>query len=261
MIALVTLPLPRPLSITVPVMRGADIDCAGRVLNRYLQTGNLGAHDQSSDRVRETWGTGKATLTRKARKKAGLPSGFAYTAALDRVLIKAGAFDAKADDLRAEYIKSLVPPTPSMVHPHAAGYVSSVCQGIHPTAGLDGNMALDWCAHGGTPVLAVVAAEIVKISGRNPAWGAENSIGIFGYNVHYVSFGGYKWFSTHYGTLNNLYVGKKLRAGDVVGRVGTWPGDPGRSHTHLGVTSPHGSADAIRLIEKVAASPRVRVRA
>lgn len=261
MIPLVTLPLPRPLSITVPPMRGADIDAAARALHRYLKTGNLGAHDKSRDIVRETWGTGKANLTRAARKQAKLPSGFAYTASLDRVLIKTGAFDAKADDLRAEYIKSLVPPTPSMVHPHAAGWESTVCQGIHPTAGLEGNMALDWCAQGGTPVLSVVAAEVVKISGRNPSWGAENSIGIYGWSIHYVSFGGYRWFATHFGTLNNLYVGKKVRAGDVVGRVGSWPGDPGRSHTHLGCTSPHGSADAIRLIEKVAASPRVHVRA
>lgn len=244
----------------MPPLRGTDVDAAARALHRYLQDGQLGAHDRSRPIVRETWGTGKATLARKARRKAKLPDGWQYTPALDRVLINAGAFDQKANALRANWIaENTVPPPPAMVHPHPHGFVSSVCQGIHETAGLAGNMALDWCAQGETPVVAVVAAEIVKISGRNPASGADNTVGLFGWNIHYVSQGGYRWFSTHYGSYR-VWVGQKVKAGDVIGSVGRWPGDPGRSHTHLGVTSPRGRADAIKLINRVAASPRVRLR-
>lgn len=62
--------------------------------------------------------------------------------------------------------------------------------------------------------------------------------------------------STHYGK-RFVSVGQKVKRGHAVGLVANWPGDPGRSHTHLGVTSPHGRADATRLIRQVSVAPRV----
>lgn len=238
---------------------GSDVDGAARALHRYLRTGRLGKHGDQSTPVRETFGPAKAKLAAQARRKAGLPAGFTVDAALDRVLRKADAYDELARQLVHDYnVAHAVPILPRLVHPHAAGGPSSVCQGIHPTAGLDGNEALDFCAPGGTLVVAVIDCQVVKISGHSPNHVVDSAVGIFGWNIHYVSTGGYRWFSTHYGSYF-VGVGQKLKRGTAVGRVGHWPNDPGRSHTHLGVTSPHGRADAIRLIQQVAAAPRVRV--
>lgn len=240
---------------------GSDVDGNARALHRFLGTGRLGVHGDKPTPVRETFGPGKALLARQARRKAGLPDGVTVDAALDRVLRKADAYDELAKKLVRDYnVAHAVPILPRLVHPHACCGPSSVCQDIHPTAGLDGNYALDWCAPGDTLVVAVVDCQVVKISGHPPSHVVDSAVGIFGWNIHYVSAGGYRWFSTHYGTYF-VRVGQKLKRGTAVGRVGRWPNDPGRSHTHLGVTSPHGRADAIRLIRQVAAAPRVRISA
>lgn len=247
--------------VTAPVPSvGSDVDGATRALHRFLHTGRLGAHGDKPQHVRETFGPGKAALAARARREAGLPPGFSVDAALDRVLRKADAYDELARKLVHDYnVAHAVPILPRLVYPHAAGGPSTVCQGIHPTAGLDGNEALDFCAPGDTLVVAVIDCQVVKISGHPPSHVIDSAVGIFGWNIHYVSAGGYRWFSTHYGSYF-VRVGQKLRRGQAVGRVGRWPNDPGRSHTHLGVTSPHGRADAIRLIQQVAAAPRVRVQ-
>lgn len=256
----------RVLSATPFPTVGSDVDGAARALHRYLGTGNLGKHDRSRQSVRETFGPAKAQLAREARRVAGLPAGWQVTPALDRVLRKASAYDLKAEELVAAYNEAhLMPVLPTRVYPHPLGARSSICQGVHPTAGLPGNIALDFCAPGGTYVLAPVDCEIVKVSGHNPAAGEitmpdGSRPGIFGYNVHFVSRGGYRWFSTHYG-LVVVRVGQKLKRGDAVGLVGHWPNDPGRSHSHIGVTSQHGVADATTLIRMVGAAPRVPVPA
>lgn len=148
--------------------------------------------------------------------------------------------------------------TLTLCYPHPQGATSGVCQGLHITAGLTGNWAIDFCAPGGTKVVAVERATIVKLSGRNPSEGAQQDIGIFGWSIHYETANGYHYFSTHYGS-RSYHVGQIVDPGDVLGTVGSWPGDPGRSHTHLGVTSPLGSADAKRKITAVAQAQRVAV--
>lgn len=105
-------------------------------------------------------------------------------------------------------------------------------------------------------MLAVQAGEVTKISGRSPALGADQKVGIFGYSVHYATDSGYRWFSTHYGSLY-AKVGQRLKVGTRLGLVGNWTDDPGRSHTHLGVTSPKGEYDAKRTVELVANGPRI----
>lgn len=144
----------------------------------------------------------------------------------------------------------------ALCYPHPQGAVSSVGQGPHVTAGLTGNVAIDFMAPGGTKVVAVERAKITKLSGRDPATGADQRIGIFGWSIHYETATGYRWFSTHYGT-RMCRLGQLVEVGQVVGTVGDWPGDPGRSHTHLGVTSPLGTVDATKRILAVAAAPRV----
>jgi len=59
------------------------------------------------------------------------------------------------------------------------------------------------------------------------------------------------YFATHLGDHTAL-IGRKVKRGDLLGHVGHWPGDPGRSHTHLGVTHPMGKRAAVARIEAVA---------
>ena len=142
-------------------------------------------------------------------------------------------------------------------YPHPKGALSEICQGLHPTAGLTGNWAIDFCAPGGTKVVAVERAKITRLSGRDPSQGADQVIGIFGWSIHYETAEGYRYFSTHYGSLSSLSIGQIVDIGQVLGTVGHWPGDPPRSHTHLGVTSPLGSTDAKKRITAVSQAPKV----
>lgn len=143
-----------------------------------------------------------------------------------------------------------------LCHPIPAG-VSVRIGDLHPTAGLIGNWALDFICKGGTKVLAVEHARITKLSGLDPALGSEDEVGIFGWSVHYETPKGYRYFTTHYGTRAALFVGQQVDAGQVLGTVGHWPNDPGRSHLHQGVTSPLGTADAKKKMLSIAAAQRV----
>jgi hypothetical protein len=142
-------------------------------------------------------------------------------------------------------------------YPHPSGSLSQVCQGLHQTAGLSGNWAIDFCAPGGTKVLAVERATIRKLSGRDPSQGADQMVGIFGWSIHYETATGYRYFSTHYGVRSPLTVGQVVDVGQVLGTVGSWPGDPSRSHTHLGVTSPFGVTDAKKRITAISQATKV----
>lgn len=142
-------------------------------------------------------------------------------------------------------------------YPHPLGAPHTyIGQGLHETAGITGNWAIDFMAPGGTPILAVENARITRLSGRDPNLGAQQTIGIFGWSIHYETPAGYRYFSTHYGT-RSCVEGQRVDCGEVIGTVGSWPGDPGRSHLHLGVTSPLGIADAKKRITAVSQAPRV----
>jgi len=247
--------LTRTLQITYPtLMRGADVEAAKRAMIRYLDSGPMWKSFVAAPKaVRRTWGLGARALTKKVQAKAGIAQTGMLGPATERELRKAGAFDAAADALLDQYAATLV----TICYPHPLGAKSTIGQGLHLTAGLPGNWAFDFMAPGGTPVVAVEAAEIVKISGHPPTYVPDSGVGIFGWNLHYKTPAGYRWFSTHYGSLA-CRVGQQVKVGQVVAHVGSWPGDPGRSHTHLGVTSPKGWTDAKAKIEAVARAPRVK---
>jgi murein DD-endopeptidase MepM/ murein hydrolase activator NlpD len=194
------------------------------------------------------------TLVKQVQREAGLDQSGVLGPATERALRKAGAFDAKCEEWLAAYERSLH----VLYYPHPAGATSSVCQHLHPTAGLDGNWAYDFCCPGGTLVVAPEAGEIVKISGHPPTRVIDANVGIYGWNLHLVTDSRYRWFSTHHDYLQ-VREGQRVQAGQVIARVGRWPNDPGRSHTHLGVTSPHGEADAKRRIAQVAFGKKARV--
>jgi peptidase M23-like protein len=248
--------LTRTLKLKPTPMRGLDVEAWAAGAHRYLQDGQLGAFRKQSARVRETFGTGKRTLAKKCAKKAGLPQFGVVGPELMAVMTAASAFDELSEFQFDVYAKLFAPPT--IVYPHASGFASSVCQGLHETAGLGGNWAIDFCARGGTFVVASEAATIKKLSGRDPVIPPQNLVGIWGWSIHYETSAGYRYFSTHYGE-RIVFVGQQVKAGEVIGMVGSWPGDSGRSHTHLGVTSPYGERDAKRRIQQVSKSPHVEV--
>jgi len=122
---------------------------------------------------------------------------------------------------------------------------------LHPTTGLPGNWALDFMAPGGTPFLAPQDCKVTRWSGNDPARG-EVAPSIFGWSMYLRTSGGVVYFATHLGE-RSAAVGRKVKRGDLLGYVGNWPHNPGRSHTHLGVTWPVPlKRPAVRRIENVA---------
>jgi len=142
-----------------------------------------------------------------------------------------------------------------LCYPHPKGSKSTVNEKwIHETGGLAHNWALDFMAPGGTPVLAVEAGTIWRLSGHDPAGGVNGDI--YGWNTYLMTRDGLMYFYTHQ-DLRFVKLGQRVKRGDIIGRVGQWPGDPGRSHTHLGVTHPMGMRASQRAIKNVAEAPRI----
>jgi murein DD-endopeptidase MepM/ murein hydrolase activator NlpD len=219
--------------------QGIDVEGVGRALSRAGFMGPLARFVQKPVSVRRTYGIGKTAAVKRLQAKHRLKQTGVYGKREHEKLEP--WFDRYAAHLMLDWR-----PPARIVTPIAAATPPTF---LHPTAGLLGNWALDWMAPGGTPVVAVEDCAIVKLSGRNPSLGADQLIGIYGWSIHYRTASGYSYFSTHYGEREpGLEVGQRLYAGDRVGKVGSWPGDPGRSHLHLGVTSPLGPDDAKRRI-------------
>lgn len=142
-------------------------------------------------------------------------------------------------------------------YPHPAGYLSSICQGLHPTEGIPGNWAVDLCAHGGTPIVAPFAGRISRLSGHDPATGTHGSAGdIFGWSTYLTRADGMFAYLTHQGK-RSVAEGQSVSLGQQIGIVGNWPGNPGRSHTHIGITSPKGWRESQKLVLAIAHAPRL----
>ncbi len=130
--------------------------------------------------------------------------------------------------------------TPSLVHPIPRGYAFSVCQGDHPTDGLAGYLAWDFCASPGTPVVAVQTGVVHKWSGHDPKGGYVNqNRGVFGWSLYLRADSGADYYYTHLGSrLSEPSSGmRRVHAGQRIGTIGDWPGNRARSHLHLGVRS------------------------
>lgn len=141
---------------------------------------------------------------------------------------------------------------PTLVYPHPAnlGLHRPPRSDLHETAGIAQNWALDFMAPGGTKVYAPEAGLIWKLSGHDPRVGVIDG-DIYGWNVYLHTPAGLLYFGTHYGDYV-VKLGQKVKAGQLIAHVGHWPNDPGRSHTHLGITHPAGITAAKNAICKVA---------
>lgn len=238
----------------VPPMRGLDVDAHADAAHRYLQDGQLNAYRHQKPIVRETFGTGKRTLMKKAAKKAELPQYGVLGPALYQALWEAGCYKGRGTDLLLEYAR---PVMPSLVYVHDKRFASYSTGNVHVTGGISGNYALDFMAEPGTPVLALEDGVISRTSGNDPRTGLHGSFrDVFGWSIYLkVRFGFY--YLTHMGRLF-VHGGDTVKVGDVIGEVGDWPHDRGRSHTHAGYTNIlHLSYLSTRQIRTVAAAPRV----
>lgn len=147
-------------------------------------------------------------------------------------------------------------PAKLLVYPHPKSVPTSRPSFIHQTGGISGNWALDFMAPGGTTVVAPEDGTITRVSGHNPSTGTWGAGDVFGWSVYIRTAGGF-FYGTHFGTLR-VTAGQAVKAGQVIGQVGNWPGDPGRSHTHLGFTSTNSVRTSSQAhIRAVADAPKV----
>lgn len=145
-----------------------------------------------------------------------------------------------------------------MKYPHPLGSNTRrpSASNIHPTAGLPGNWALDFMAPGGTLILASEAGRVARWSGHDPHTGVHQG-DIFGWSL-YLDCAMGEYYLTHMGT-RIVRPGERVVEGQVLGSVGLWPHDPGRSHTHQGFTSKqHSRSISIARMEKVRLGQKVK---
>lgn len=140
-----------------------------------------------------------------------------------------------------------------MFYPHPSPQHRPPRTDLHPTSGLAHNWALDFMAHGGTKVFAPEKSVVWKLSGHDPVLGVIDG-DIFGWNIYLLTPAGVLYFGTHFGD-RRVTVGQHVHAGQLIAHVGHWPNDPGRSHTHLGVTHPKGETAAKGYIVGVSKAP------
>ena len=153
------------------------------------------------------------------------------------------------DSLALSYIKEDVL---KLCYPHPNGAGVYVGQGLHQTTGIYGNWAIDFMAPGGTPILAPERCVILRFSGHDPSYPPNQSAGIWGWSTYFQATGGtlYQFFLTHQ-SARTCKIGQIMEVGEQIGVVGRWPGDPGRSHSHLGCSSPKGVTDAKSHISEI----------
>ena len=145
----------------------------------------------------------------------------------------------------------------TLCYPHPAGSGVTIGQGLHETGGIPGNWGFDFMAPGGWPVLASCDATVTRFSGHDPASGAHTPSGdVFGWSLYLKDGQGRTYYLTHLGS-RTCEVGDRVTRGQQIGTVGHWPRDPGRSHTHEGVTAPLGAAQAKARITAISTADKL----
>lgn len=162
-----------------------------------------------------------------------------------------------AERKRAQLEKDLLGAPAEMVFPIAAPPdIDVIVGGLHPTAGLAHNWALDFICHAGLGICSPEDATVTRFSGHDPSDDSADKNGVYGWTTYLTTTAGYVYFATHQGRrYPTLRVGQKLQAGDLIGFVGDQRYRP--DHLHLGVTSPKGEADAKARITAVSKAPRI----
>lgn len=242
-------------------MAGKDVEAVRRGSIRYLDDDKAWkAYTKMKTAQRRTFGSGMKLLVGRVEKAASIKVDGTAGPAVDHVLRVNGGYDARCDQLLAEYAAAHAPPPPlQMYYPFPEGWAGGVCQRFHRTAGdahagFAENWALDFCAGPKTPVVAVENGIVTKLSGHPPWEDTWDAQGVFGLSIHFITPAGYHYYLTHLGK-RTVWEGLHVMAGDIIGYVGDQHFRP--DHVHYGVTSPKGAADAKVHITKVSKSPRI----
>ena len=168
-----------------------------------------------------------------------------------------GTFWRPAMKLIDELEADLKPKPRRLVFPIAAPPdIHVLVGGLHATAGLAHNWALDFICHAGLGICAPEAGTVTRFSGHDPSDDQADKNGVYGWSTYLQTPAGYTYFITHQGRrLPSLRVGPHVQAGDLLGFVGDqrYRSD----HAHIGVTSPKGEQDAKARITAVSKAPRV----
>ena len=162
-----------------------------------------------------------------------------------------------AERKRAQLEKDLLGgPSLPLVYPIANPDIHVVVGGLHETDGLPGYWALDFICKAGAGICSPEAGTVTRFSGHDPSDDHADSIGAYGWSTYITTPGAYVYFITHQGRRDpTLRVGQHVQAGDLIGYVGDQRFRP--DHTHIGVHSPKGTADAKARITSVSRAPRV----
>jgi hypothetical protein len=249
-----TPPLIRVLRLTKPPMIGADVEAVRRATSRFLHADIAwAAYQAMPQEAAMTFGGGMRNLVVRGQLGGHLVADGIAGPAYDHMLRTHGAYDTVCDKLLAEYAANH--PVIDLWYPQVNGPHESVGP-VHTTEGIPGNMARDFIAPGGTVIVAPFAGVITELSGHDPATGTHGPYrDVFGWSTYLERADGVEIYMTHQG-YRSVKVGQKVKAQQPIGSVGHWPGDPGRSHTHAGVTSPRGTRDATAIINAIAAAPK-----
>lgn len=245
--------LPVLTRVLRPGMKGKDVQGVRRGVRKFLRL----EPPSASLTFQREFNDDLLKLVKAAQDEAVIPKTGVVGPDLMAALRRANAFDLYARQLLGQYAAEHADTDPPLVSPIPKG-VKVYVGGLHPTAGLAGNWALDWICAPGTPFLCPEDAVVRKLSGRDPMDDTWDSQGVYGWSLHFETPRGYRYFATHLGRRANLFVGEKLDAGQPIGWVGDQDFRP--DHLHLGCTSPYGTADAKKRIQAVRDAPRVAVQ-
>lgn len=168
-----------------------------------------------------------------------------------------GTYWQPAMALINEVQASLRAAVPALVFPIAAPPdIHVLVGGLHPTAGVPRNWAIDFVCHAGLGICAPEAGTVTRFSGHDPSDDNADQNGVYGWTTYLQTPAGYLYFITHQGRrYPTLRVGDHVKAGDLLGFVGDQRYRP--DHAHVGVTSPKSEADAKARITAVSKAPRV----
>lgn len=236
---------------------GIDVDGIKRTVYRGLDSYDKGQrlkkHMGNKLAVRRTYGTFFASDVNRLKVRMGWTQNGKVEPAFFTAMSQRGYPDALAVDLLTRYAKAH--PRIQIYYPFPYGEMGGVCQGLHETAGIDDNWAIDFCARPHTTVVAVEAGTITKLSGRSPNDDTWDTQGVYGWSVHFLTNEGYRYYVTHFGYRQPLSIGMRVEAGDTIGKVGDQRFRP--DHVHYGCSSPRGDADAKARITAVSKAPRI----
>ncbi len=244
--------------------RGTDVDGCKRTVYRGLDSldggKRLKKHNGQPATVRRLFGSFfRADVLRLEKLTAGLQHDGKVTPQQFEIWEAKDYPDSLAksliDDYETSHARLLCYP-----HPNVPGVY--VGQRLHETGGIPGNWACDFMAPGGTEVFASCAAKVTRFAGHDPSTGTwknghpDSSGDVFGWSMYLEDEQGRTYFLTHLGS-RSVNVGSVVGVGQKIGEVGNWPGDPGRSHTHEGVSSPKGYREAQARILAIADAERL----